>query len=138
MGEARRGSEPFNAGAFDHLKQADSPALLPLEHGRPVVFAGDQLAVTRGDDGRLAVRSRCDVDEASIVVHDAHSPDAGLAFQLAQLASSSDWPAAPIGIFRSVERAVFDDEARRRVSMPPDRQAALQKLVAGRETWTVL
>ncbi len=128
----------FNAGAFDHLKQADSPALLPLEHGRPVVFADDRLAVTRGDDGRLAVRSRCDVDEASIVVHDAHSPDAGLAFQLAQLASSSDWPAAPIGIFRSVERAVFDDEARRRVSMPPDRQAALQKLVAGRETWTVL
>ena len=128
----------FNAGAFDHLKQADSPALLPLEHGRPVVFADDRLAVTRGDDGRLAVRSRCDVDEASIVVHDAHSPDAGLAFQLAELASSSDWPAAPIGIFRSVERAVFDDEARRRVSMPPDRQTALQKLVAGRETWTVL
>ena len=33
---------------------------------------------------------------------------------------------------------VTDDEARRRVSMPPDRQTALQKLVAGRETWTVL
>ena len=92
--------------------------------------------MTRGDDGRLAVRSRCDVDEASIVVHDAH-PDAGLAFQLAQLAvvrlagrADRNLPQRRAGGLRR--------QARRRVSMPPDRQTALQKLVAGRETWTVL
>ena len=33
---------------------------------------------------------------------------------------------------------VFDDEARKQVSMPVDREAALQRLVAGNDTWTVI
>ncbi|MDI9627022.1 MAG: 2-oxoacid:ferredoxin oxidoreductase subunit beta [Acidobacteriota bacterium] len=128
----------FNDGAFDHLKQSDSAAMIPLEHGRPVIFAGGRFVVVRETDGHLAVRPRSEVDEASIVVHDAQARDAGLAFQLSQLTSARLSPATPIGIFRSVERPVFDDEARQRLSMPLDRQAALQKLVAGHDTWTVL
>ena len=79
-----------------------------------------------------------DVDPASIVVHDAHAADATLAFELSQLTDTQNLSASPIGIFRNVSRPVFDDEARRQVSMPADREAALQRLVSGPDTWTVI
>ncbi|MFP5416243.1 MAG: 2-oxoacid:ferredoxin oxidoreductase subunit beta [Actinomycetes bacterium] len=128
----------FNDGAFDGLKSVDSPAVIPLTHGQPIVFAGGQLGVVRGTDGRLATRATSDVAPADLVVHDAHAPDASLAFELSQLTDSQNLSASPIGIFRDVDRPVFDDEARKQVSMPADREAALQRLVGGNDTWTVI
>ena len=94
--------------------------------------------MVRGADGRLAVKATSDVDPASIVVHDAHAADATFAFELSQLTDTQNLSASPIGIFRNVSRPVFDDEARRQVSMPADREAALQRLVSGPDTWTVI
>ena len=76
----------------------------------------------------------------SVVVHDAHRPDPGLAFELSRLTDIGVIRTAPIGIFRDVDRPTYDDLARAQVSMPADpgdRLAALQRLVAGGETWTV-
>ena len=128
----------FNDGAFDSLKELNTPTVLPLVHGEPVTYAGGQLCVVRGHDGRLAIRATSDVNPADIVVHDAHSKDATLAFELSQLTDTQNLSASPIGIFRDVARPVFDDEARRQVSMPADRDAALQRLVSGPDTWTVV
>ncbi|NLE18285.1 MAG: 2-oxoacid:ferredoxin oxidoreductase subunit beta, partial [Propioniciclava sp.] len=128
----------FNDGAFDSLKEQNTPTVMPLVHGEPITYAGGQLCVVRGADGRLAVKATSDVDPASIVVHDAHAADATLAFELSQLTDTQNLSASPIGIFRNVSRAVFDDEARRQVSMPADREAALQRLVSGPDTWTVI
>ena len=128
----------FNDGAFDSLKELNSPTVMPLVHGEPITYAGGQLCVVRGADGRLAVKATSDVDPASIVVHDAHAADATLAFELSQLTDTQNLSASPIGIFRNVSRPVFDDEARRQVSMPADREAALQRLVSGPDTWTVI
>ena len=111
---------------------------MPLVHGEPITYAGGQLCVVRGADGRLAVKATSDVDPASIVVHDAHAADATFAFELSQLTDTQNLSASPIGIFRNVSRPVFDDEARRQVSMPADREAALQRLVSGPDTWTVI
>ena len=128
----------FNDGAFDSLKELNTPTVLPLVHGEPVTFAGGQLCVVRGGDGRLGVRATSDVDAADIIVHDAHSRDATLAFELSQLTDTQNLSASPIGIFRDVARPVFDDEARNQVTMPADRDAALQRLVSGPDTWTVV
>jgi len=126
----------FNDGAFDALRTPGSPAVIPLVHGRPITFAHDTLGVVRAD-GRLQVRPLADVDRADLVVHDAHATDAALAFELAELTDTQGLSASPIGIFRDVERSVFDDEARRQVTMPADREAALTRLIAGPDTWTV-
>lgn len=128
----------FNDGAYDALKSPDSPAVIPLVHGEPITFAGGQLAVVRGADGRLGVRTVSDVDASDIVVHDAHAADAAQAFELAALTDTQGLSMSPIGVLRDVERPVFDDEARTQVSMPADRDAALQQLIAGNDTWTVL
>ena len=128
----------FNDGAFDSLKEQNTPTVMPLVHGEPITYAGGQLCVVRGADGRLAVKGTSDVGPASLVVHGAHAADATLAFELSQLTDTQNLSASPIGIFRNVSRPVFDDEARRQVSMPADREAALQRLVSGPDTWTVI
>ncbi len=128
----------FNDDTFDHLKEPDSPAVIPLTPGEPVVFAGGELCVVREASGSLAVRPVADADPATIVVHDPHAADASQAFQLAQLTQSQDLSRAPVGIFRDVDAPVFDDEARAQVSMPADRLDALQSLVTGTDTWTVV
>ena len=128
----------FNDDAFAGLKEVDSPALIPLTHGEPIVFGGGQLCVVRGASGRLEVKATSDVDAAAILVHDAHSPDAGLAYELSQLTDTQSLSASPIGIFRNVERPVFDDDIRAQVTMPADREASLQRLIAGPDTWTVI
>ncbi|HHU39346.1 MAG TPA: 2-oxoacid:ferredoxin oxidoreductase subunit beta [Propionibacterium sp.] len=128
----------FNDGAFDSLKELNSPTVMPLVHGEPITYAGGQLCVVRGADGRLAVRTTSDVDPADILVHDALTPDPTLAFELSQLTDTQDLSASPIGIFRDVARPVFDDAARNQVTMPADREAALQRLIAGPDTWTIV
>ena len=128
----------FNDDTFDHLKEPDSPAVIPLVDGAPIVFAAGELAVVREASGSLVVTPVAGADPATIVVHDAHASDSSQAYQLAQLTQSQDLSRAPIGIFRDVDAPVFDDEARAQVTMPDDRLDALQSLVTGTDTWTVV
>ncbi|WP_300077518.1 2-oxoacid:ferredoxin oxidoreductase subunit beta [Propioniciclava sp.] len=127
----------FNDDAFAGLKEPNSPAIVPLVHGEPVVFAGGELCVVRRADGSLGIAAVADVDAAEIVVHDAHAADPSLSFQLAQLTQTQTLTRSPIGVFRSVVAPTFDDESRLQVHMPSDRLGALQGLVTGNDTWTV-
>lgn len=128
----------FNDDAFAGLKEPGSPAVVPLVHGEPVVFAQGELAVVRNPDGTLGVQAVSDADPDAIVVHDAHAHDPSQAFQLAQLTQSQSLTRAPIGVFRSVGAATFDDRTRAQVQMPADRMGALQRLVTGNDTWDVV
>ena len=131
----------FNDGAFDGLKEVGSPAIVPLRHGEPIVFGGaGELGVVRdGRTGRLQIVEVADVGVDALVVHDAHSPDASTALGLSQLTDTAWLSLSPIGVFRDVDRPVYDDEARAQVTMPdPDnRILKLQGLVQGPDTWTV-
>ena len=51
--------------------------------------------------GRLDIVERTEVDEASIVVHDAENDDPSTAFALARLTDAGVMHRAPIGVFRS-------------------------------------
>ncbi len=128
----------FNDGAFDQLKGTEAAeTVIPLKHGEPITYGPDgRFAVVRDGFG-VTVRPTAEVAASDIVVHDAHADDPALAFALSRLTDSEYLRQTPIGIFRSVERPVFDDEARAQVSTPDDRVAALQRIVTGGDTWQV-
>jgi 2-oxoglutarate ferredoxin oxidoreductase subunit beta len=141
----------FNDGAFDAIKDNDTKAdaIIPLEHGRPIRFGtlGEDglgtLGVVRDPaTGGVTVVEVADVDEADLVVHDAHTPDPSAAFALSRLTDSGVLHQSPIGIFRQVDRATYDDQARAQIATAGeglgDPRAALAGLIGGGDTWTVI
>jgi 2-oxoglutarate ferredoxin oxidoreductase subunit beta len=138
----------FNDGAFDVLKDRDEAQarLVPLEHGRPVLFGAPgadgspSRAVARDSEGALRVVANG--PGVTPVVHDAHALDPSAAFALSRL---DDRPMAhvPVGVFRSVSRPTYDDLVRGQVGSAV--QAAggrasdddLAALLAGSDTWRV-
>lgn len=142
----------FNDGAFDAIKSNDTKAdaIIPLVHGEQIRFGA------LGEDGRgtkALARDRStggvktvevsDVDDADILVHDAHSPDPSTAFAISRLTDSGYLNQSPIGIFRQVERPTYDDQARAQITTaqgaatgdPSDRLAGL---ISAGDTWTVV
>ncbi|OLF11461.1 2-oxoacid:ferredoxin oxidoreductase subunit beta [Actinophytocola xinjiangensis] len=124
----------FNDGAFDVLKEPGQARLIPLEHGKPIVF-GDQ-AVIRTEHG-LGIAAADQVSDSDIVVHDATIDDPSYAFALTRL-STQNLDHVVTGIYRDTTRPTYDDQARQQVdsaagTRPPD----LQRLLDGADTWTV-
>jgi 2-oxoglutarate ferredoxin oxidoreductase subunit beta len=146
----------FNDGAFDVLKDRDQAQarLVPLEHGRPVVFGSPQIggdatgapsrAVVQRGDGGFEVLDAAEVSARGLVpvIHDAHAPDPSLAFALSRLDDPS-MAHVPIGVFRSVSRPTYDDLVREQVSSAvesaggPASDDDLAALLAGSDTWRV-
>src|SRR5213078_3717215 len=94
----------FNDGAFDFVRE-DKENRIYLQHGQPVRY---------GPDGTFGVRLRGDGSaevfegEGDALVWDAHHPEASPAFALSRLTRDTVG-ATPIGVFRDVERPVYDD-----------------------------
>ena len=140
----------FTDGSFAVLRRGDEAAsrVIPLQHGEPIRFgpAGDDgqgsFAVVQ-DGFRLRVAKANEVDPAQVVVHDATNHE--LAFALSRL-SDQDLTHTVTGIFRNVDRATYDDAARAQVQHAVESAqarggtdgAALQALLHGRDTWTVV
>ena len=125
----------YNDGAFDFVRE-DKTNRIYLEHAQPIRF-GEEAAkgVRQRTDGSVEV---VDVtDEAELLVHDAHHPEPSLAFALSRLTRETSG-ATPIGIFRDVDRGVYDDlmaeqlrEAREK------REGDLEALLHAGDTWTI-
>jgi 2-oxoglutarate ferredoxin oxidoreductase subunit beta len=133
----------FNDGAFDSLKERDTAAdsIIPLEHGQPIRFGADGRRGVVRDPATGGVRIVEDPADADVLVHDAHCDDPTTAFALSRLTDAGVLAHAPIGIFRQVEAATYDDQAREQVATAAagtsDRTQALANLLAGGDTWTV-
>jgi 2-oxoglutarate ferredoxin oxidoreductase subunit beta len=133
----------FNDGAFDVLK---GPATrddwtIRMEHGQPLRFgAGGTKAVVRSADGSLSIEDGVASDDPRVVVHDVHQDNPSYAFALSRLASL-DSRYAPMGVFRSVERATYDTLLAEQLSAAGSAAAgdddALQQLLRGSDTWSV-
>jgi 2-oxoglutarate ferredoxin oxidoreductase subunit beta len=138
----------FNDGAFDVLKDSDTRDdwTIPLEHGQPLRFGAPDSngvgtkAVVRAEDGSLSVAEDVAADDPRVVVHDAYRDDPSYAFALSRL-SSTDSRYAPMGVFRSVERPVYDqmmsDQLEAAAAKAPGDAVALQSLLLGADTWSV-
>jgi 2-oxoglutarate ferredoxin oxidoreductase subunit beta len=136
----------FNDGAFDALKGQDTArdAIIPLVHGEPIRFGVDGAKGLIRDlsTGGVKIAEVAEVGADAVIVHDAHSPDPSTAFAISRLTDAGHLHQAPIGIFRQVERPVYDDQVRAQVK---DAEAAaggtraerLTGLIGGGDTWTV-
>lgn len=129
----------FNDGAFDPLKAAEG--MIKLVHGEPIVFGPDNaMGVFRQADGTLQIAPVAEVGMEHVLVHDAHADNPQLAFALAQLTDSNHLERSPIGIFRDVERPVYDDMARAQIATfdnPEAQNQAVSNLLKGHDTWQV-
>jgi 2-oxoglutarate ferredoxin oxidoreductase subunit beta len=135
----------FNDGAFDSIKdnQTKSDALIPLVHGERIRFGGEgQYGVVRDrETGQVFAVEVADVDEDDLLVHDAHAEDPTTAFALSRLTDAGVLTRAPIGIFRQVQHATYDDLAREQIATAragtASNQEALAGLLGSGDTWTV-
>jgi 2-oxoglutarate ferredoxin oxidoreductase subunit beta len=135
----------FNDNAFEPLKDPATREefTIRLEHGQPIVWGpGGAQGVVRSPDSSLKVVQTDSVDPDQLVVHDAHAADPSHAFDLSRLAETS-LARTPIGVFRAVDRPVYDDLMREQLDRVTQTQggpaddAALADLLAGADTWTV-
>jgi 2-oxoglutarate ferredoxin oxidoreductase subunit beta len=135
----------FNDDAFLAVKDSEtSPeAIIPLRHGEPIRFGvdGSKGVVRDPVSGSFEVVDVDDIGADRLVVHDAHASDPTFAFGLSRLTDSGVLHRAPIGIFRDVEAPAYDDLAREQVRLAEGTGSddeALQAMVAGPDTWTVV
>lgn len=133
----------FNDGAFDALKdkQRAEEALIRLEHGQPVRFGADgSRGVVRDRAGELTVVTVTPDNEADLLVHDAHAASPTTAFALSRLADPDTLHHTPIGVFRAVDRPVYDSLMSEQLDTAIEQQGKgdLATLLAGGDTWTVI
>ncbi|MEU1168022.1 2-oxoacid:ferredoxin oxidoreductase subunit beta, partial [Streptomyces sp. NPDC005921] len=134
----------FNDGAFDTLKdrQSAEEAVIRLEHGQPVRFGADGARGVVRDraTGDLTVVDVTADNESELLVHDAHSPSPTTAFALSRLADPDTLHNTPIGVFRAVERPVYDSQMTEQLDTAVEQHGKgdLAALLAGGDTWTVV
>jgi len=115
--EIMQNCDIYNDGAFDVLKDVDSAveAVVWLEAGQPVRFGKDgSKGVRVSSRGSLEIVDVAEAGEDTLVVHDPASDEPELAFALSRL-GNVDGGVTPLGIFRSVSRPAYDDQARAQV-----------------------
>ncbi|MER5526874.1 2-oxoacid:ferredoxin oxidoreductase subunit beta [Streptomyces sp. NPDC002677] len=134
----------FNDGAFDALKdkQSADEAVIRLEHGQPIRFGTDGTRGVVRDrlTGDLTVVDVTPENEADVLVHDARSASPTAAFALSRLADPDTLHHTPIGVFRSVERPVYDTLMAEQLDTAIEQHGKgdLAALLAGGDTWTVV
>jgi 2-oxoglutarate/2-oxoacid ferredoxin oxidoreductase subunit beta len=125
----------YNDGAFDFVRD-DKTNRIYLEHGQPIRFGEErEKGVCQRPDGSVEV---VDVDdESELMVHDAHHPEPSAAFALSRLTRASSG-ATPMGIFRDVDRGVYDDLMAEQLREASEkREGDLEALLHAGDTWTI-
>ncbi len=130
----------FNDDAFAPLKEASTTdqRLIKLEHGEPVRFAGGTRGLRFGPHGDLEAVEVAAVGEDTLITHDAHRADPSYAFALSRL-DTSDFRHTPVGVFRQVEQASYDQLMAEQIDAARSRGGPgdLAALLAGSDTWEV-
>jgi 2-oxoglutarate/2-oxoacid ferredoxin oxidoreductase subunit beta len=123
----------YNDGAFDFARD-DKTNRIYLKHGQSIRFGEDGAkGVCQRPDGSVEV---VDVtDDSELLVHDAHHVESSLAFALSRLTQSTSG-ATPIGVFRDVERPVYDElMAEQLEAARAQREGDLAALLGAGDTW---
>jgi 2-oxoglutarate ferredoxin oxidoreductase subunit beta len=123
----------FNDKAFDFVRDEKENRIY-LEHGQPVRWGpGGEKGVRLRDDGSAEVFE----GDGDSLVWDAHHPEASPAFALSRLTRDTVG-STPVGVFRDVERAVYDDLMAEQLRTARERREGdLASLIGGGDTWTI-
>ncbi len=108
----------FNDDQFIALTGKEQKALnqIRLVHGQPIRFGpnGEQ-GVAHDGKGGFTIVDVAEVGEEHLAVHDEHEETGSLAFALSRLSHQPTGP-TPIGVFRDVERPVYEEEMERQLA----------------------
>lgn len=130
----------FNDKAFIELtgKTERYANRIDLVHGAPIIFGAQKEKAVVWAGGRAEIVDRAGVNPSDIIVHDAHAPDASAAFALSRLSHGPYGP-TPLGIFRGVQRPVYDEVLDEEVALSKAARGEgdLKALVTSLGTWTV-
>ena len=123
----------FNDGAFDFVRE-DKENRIYLEHGRPVRWGPrGEKGVRLRDDGSAEVFE----GEDQALAWDAHHPEASPAFALSRLTRDTVG-ATPVGIFRDVERPVYDELMEEQLATArAQKEGDLAELLTAGDSWTI-
>ncbi len=128
----------YNDGAFDFVREEKGNRIY-LESGAPIRFGAEgEKGVVQDADGSARVVDVGVAGEDGLLVHEAGHREPSLAFALSRITFDTDG-AVPLGVFRSVERPVYDDlmseqlEQARELSGEGD----LEALLHSGDTWIV-
>jgi 2-oxoglutarate ferredoxin oxidoreductase subunit beta len=127
----------FNDDAFDFVRD-DKEGInrIALHDGQPIRWGADkQKALRQRSDGSI---EDCAADDAGVLVHDAKHESAALAFALSRVTQETHG-GTPIGVFRDVERPVYDDLMAEQLAVATEKRGEgdLAALLHGGETWTI-
>ena len=131
----------FNDGAFEDLTSKEGKELhqVRLEHGKPVRF-GPELSkgVRLTDHASLEIVDVAEVGEGALLVHDEHRVEPSLAFLLAHMSTSPHEP-TPIGIFRDVDRPVYEESMQAQIAAATEKlgEGDISKLLRSGDTWEI-
>jgi 2-oxoglutarate/2-oxoacid ferredoxin oxidoreductase subunit beta len=122
----------YNDGAFDSVREHKENRLY-LRAGEPVTW-GDK-GVRIGADGSAEIVA---ADAEGLLVHDPGHPEPSVAFALSRLTWDTVG-AVPMGVFRDVERPVYDEGVAEQIRVAKEKQGdgELEALLHAGDTWTI-
>jgi 2-oxoglutarate/2-oxoacid ferredoxin oxidoreductase subunit beta len=124
----------YNDGAFDWVREEKENRIY-LKHGEPIRYGPDDAkGVRQLPDGSVEIFE----GQGEALIHDAKAETPSLAFALSRL-TQERVGATPIGVFRSVQRPVYDDLMADQLETATAQRGAgeLEALLYGGETWLV-
>ncbi|HVF49125.1 MAG TPA: 2-oxoacid:ferredoxin oxidoreductase subunit beta [Pyrinomonadaceae bacterium] len=132
----------FNDAAFEYFTERSirSDSMIYLEHGQPMVFGKNRDKGIRMNGAQpevVQIGGDTGLNEDDLLVHDIHLTDPSVAFMLARM-ESPEFP-QPVGIFRAVERATYEDLMTDQINDIISRKGAgsLEKLINSGDMWVV-
>jgi 2-oxoglutarate/2-oxoacid ferredoxin oxidoreductase subunit beta len=131
----------FNDGAFDAVRDARTGRAnrIYLEDNMPITFgANGEKGVIMDTDAQLRIVDVEEVGESRLLVHQENAVVPGRAFALSRLSHSPTGP-TPLGVFRSVERPVYEELVSQQIEQAKARSGDgdLAALLRSGETWDV-
>lgn len=131
----------FNDGTFEYVtaRETKPERTIVLKHGEPILFGAKQEKglVCKGMKLEVVDLEKDKVDKSQIIVHDAHSSDSGLAYQLSLLQFPDD--PFPFGVFRNVTEPTYEELMAQQRAYVESKvgKGDLMKLLHSSETWEV-
>jgi 2-oxoglutarate ferredoxin oxidoreductase subunit beta len=127
----------FNDDAWEFVRDdKEGVNRIVLQDGAPILWGKDhEKALRQRTDGTIEV---CAPGEGEVLVHDARAEGPSLAFALSRVTQATHG-GTPVGIFRNVERAVYDDLMAEQIETATAKRGAgdLAALLHSGETWSI-
>ena len=127
----------FNDDAWEFVRDdKEGVNRIALRQGEPITWGTDgEKALRQLPDGTI---EECAASDPGVLVHDATHTEPSLAFALSRVTQGTHG-GTPVGVFRNVERPVYDDLMAEQLATAVAKRGAgdLAELLHSGETWNI-